>query len=113
MYENSKTHGDIKLMIHGDQKETEYDSKRKRKRIIQRKDKDGIQSIDDGENDSGCVHDLADPIVIKTYSAVLRAASVIFDSILTGDSKEQISNTIEIYGASAQDVDDMMFCDEE
>lgn len=115
MYENSKTHGDIKLVVHGDEKETEYDSVtesvRKRKRIMQKKDKDGILGIDDGENDSGCRHDPIEPIVIKTYSAVLRAASVVFDSILTVHAKEKISNTIEIHGASAQDVDDMMFCD--
>ena len=95
MYEDSKVHGDITFVIHDDQKETEFNSGRKKKEITDKRDEEGVLEIDDAENNEGDVEEHSDSqkqVVIKTYSSVLRAASTVFESMLMHDMKEKDSH---------------------
>ena len=96
MYKDGLIDGDMELMVHSKDKEIESESNNnKRRRIVE--EEDGETGIDDGSER------------IKTFSCVLKSVSPVFESMLSHQMKERTNKVMEIHGATAKDVDDMIY----
>ena len=100
MYEAGLLNGDMTLRcIHSQSQNIENPLPKKRRKIVEddSDQSEGNQGIDDNVT------------MIKTFSYVLRSASVVFDSMLSHQMKEGTEKVIEIQGATNKDVDDLVY----
>jgi len=97
-YHIGRESGDISLVVKSLEQENSCASSppQKRRRL---NDDESVSGL--SQNQSGTV--------MKVSSATLRAASIVFDHMLTTDMKEKESKEIVIHAESVKDVDDLVY----
>merc|ERR1719295_2314155 len=113
LFEDSKKYGDLTLMIHEKQKESESESIETPPKAKRRKTNDGNEEGQSSSSTTGITSESnknsKSPIVTKTYGAILRSASKVFESALNNNMKEKEKDIMEIHAEDAKDVDDMLY----